>query len=56
MSKYELFVLLQAKMVKAASFSGFPEHDEHIPMVDKAVDAGWKEEVSNQKLSLPKGV
>ncbi|XP_008784937.1 phosphatidylinositol/phosphatidylcholine transfer protein SFH8-like [Phoenix dactylifera] len=45
----------EGKMVKAASFSGFPEHDEHVPMVDKAVDAGWKKEVSNQKLSSSKG-
>nr|XP_019710709.1 phosphatidylinositol/phosphatidylcholine transfer protein SFH6 isoform X2 [Elaeis guineensis] len=44
----------EAKMVKAVSFSGFPEHDEYVPMVDKAVDAGWKKEASNQKLSLSK--
>ncbi|XP_008795965.2 phosphatidylinositol/phosphatidylcholine transfer protein SFH8-like [Phoenix dactylifera] len=45
----------EAKMVKAVSFSCFPGHDEYVPMVDKAVDAGWKKEVSNQKLSLSKG-
>lgn len=43
-------------MVKAASFSGFPEHDEYVPMVDKVVDSGWKKEVSNQKLSSSKGL
>ncbi|XP_019710043.1 phosphatidylinositol/phosphatidylcholine transfer protein SFH6 [Elaeis guineensis] len=45
----------EGKMVKPASFSGFPEHDEYVPMVDKAVDAGWKKEVSNQKLPSSKG-
>ncbi|KAG1342821.1 putative Vacuolar protein sorting-associated protein 45 [Cocos nucifera] len=45
----------EGKMVKAPSFSGFPQHDEYVPMVDKAVDAGWKKEVSTQKLSSSKG-
>ncbi|OAY85398.1 Phosphatidylinositol/phosphatidylcholine transfer protein SFH6 [Ananas comosus] len=41
----------QAKMVKAASFpTGLSESGEHVPMVDKAVDAGWKKEASNQRL------
>ncbi|THU44790.1 hypothetical protein C4D60_Mb02t11070 [Musa balbisiana] len=45
-----------AKMVKAASFSsGFPEYDEYVPMVDKAVDGGWKKEVSNKRLYASKG-
>ncbi|THU63410.1 hypothetical protein C4D60_Mb01t15460 [Musa balbisiana] len=46
----------EAKMVKVASFSsGFPEYDEYVPMVDKAVDGGWKKEVSNKRLSTSKG-
>ncbi|CAL9063652.1 unnamed protein product [Musa banksii] len=46
----------EAKMVKAASFSsGFPQYDEYVPMVDKAVDGGWKKEVSNKRLSTSKG-
>ncbi|KAL5713302.1 proteasome endopeptidase complex [Ranunculus cassubicifolius] len=28
---------------------GYPEYDEYVPMVDKAVDAGWKKELSHQK-------
>ncbi|CAL9201495.1 unnamed protein product [Musa hybrid cultivar] len=46
----------EAKMVKAASFSsGFPEYDEYVPMVDKAVDGGWKKEISNKRLYASKG-
>ncbi|RWW19915.1 hypothetical protein GW17_00016000 [Ensete ventricosum] len=41
----------ELKIVKADSFSaGFPQCDKHIPMVDKAVDAGWNREGSNQSL------
>lgn len=43
-------------MMKTASFtSGFPEYDEQVPMVDKAVDGGSKKEVSSRKLCAPKG-
>lgn len=43
-------------MVKAASFpTGLSESGEHVPMVDKAVDAGWKKEASNQRLFGSKG-
>lgn len=28
---------------KAIHSGGFSEHDEYVPMVDKAVDVGWKE-------------
>ncbi|XP_065026916.1 phosphatidylinositol/phosphatidylcholine transfer protein SFH8-like isoform X3 [Musa acuminata AAA Group] len=41
----------EVKIVKADRFSaGFPQCDEHIPMVDKTVDAGWNREVYNQSL------
>lgn len=43
--------------MKADSFSaGFPQCDEHIPTVDKAVDAGWNREVSNQSLDALNGL
>ncbi|WOL03861.1 phosphatidylinositol/phosphatidylcholine transfer protein SFH8-like [Canna indica] len=46
----------EAKMVKATSFpSGFPEYDEFVPMVDKAVDGGWKKDVSSKRLLTSKG-
>eukprot|EP00262_Sarcandra_glabra_P006756 TRINITY_DN1927_c0_g5_i1.p1 TRINITY_DN1927_c0_g5~~TRINITY_DN1927_c0_g5_i1.p1 ORF type:complete len:626 (-),score=145.02 TRINITY_DN1927_c0_g5_i1:72-1949(-) len=46
----------EAKMAGKASYNGgFPEFDEYVPMVDKAVDAGWKKEVSHQRLSVSKG-
>ncbi|CAL9100817.1 unnamed protein product [Musa textilis] len=46
----------EVKIVKADSFSaGFPWCDEHIPMVDKSVDAGWNREVSNQSLDALNG-
>ncbi|KAK1302510.1 hypothetical protein QJS10_CPB12g00052 [Acorus calamus] len=42
---------------KMAGFTGFgvavPEYD--VPMVDKAVDAGWKKQISYQKVSSKKG-
>lgn len=28
---------------------GYPEYDEYVPMVDKAVDAGWNKEMLHQK-------
>jgi len=34
----------QARLIGKAGISGgFSEYDEFIPMVDKAVDLGWKE-------------
>ncbi|KAL3621263.1 Phosphatidylinositol/phosphatidylcholine transfer protein sfh8 [Castilleja foliolosa] len=35
----------------AAHFSGY---DEYVPMVDKAVDAGWKKQTSPQRLYISK--
>ncbi|XP_059653767.1 phosphatidylinositol/phosphatidylcholine transfer protein SFH6-like isoform X2 [Cornus florida] len=40
------------KLSHAASFSGY---DEYVPMVDKAVDAGWKRQASFQKPYASKG-
>lgn len=31
----------------------FSEYDEYIPVVDKAVDVGWKNHVSPQKPYYP---
>ncbi|KAL4198881.1 hypothetical protein AMTRI_Chr03g142270 [Amborella trichopoda] len=42
--------------IKANYVDGNPEYDEYVPMVDKAVDAGWKKEVSYPKLAIPKGM
>lgn len=36
----------------AANFSGY---DEYVPMVDKAVDAEWKKQVSLQRPSTSRG-
>ncbi|KAF6166705.1 hypothetical protein GIB67_005567 [Kingdonia uniflora] len=33
----------------------FAEYDEYVPMVDKAVDVGWKKEMSRQKSFAYKG-
>ncbi|MED6191455.1 hypothetical protein PIB30_000555 [Stylosanthes scabra] len=40
----ESTLLLLARLVGKANHAavGFSEHDEYIPMVDKAVDVGWK--------------
>ncbi|XP_077244289.1 phosphatidylinositol/phosphatidylcholine transfer protein SFH8-like [Tasmannia lanceolata] len=40
---------------KVSNINGLSEYDEYVPMVDKAVDAGWKKEASLQKLSTFKG-
>ncbi|KAG9449720.1 hypothetical protein H6P81_009685 [Aristolochia fimbriata] len=40
---------------KTSYHDGFSEYDEYVPMVDKAVDAGWKKEPSNPKLFVSKG-
>ncbi|XP_061978400.1 phosphatidylinositol/phosphatidylcholine transfer protein SFH8-like isoform X2 [Populus nigra] len=41
----------EAKVVgKAGGYGGsFPGYDEYVPMVDKAVDAGWKNPAANQR-------
>lgn len=43
-------------MARNLSYSGgFTEHDEYVPMVDKAVDPTWNKEVSHQKLFSHEG-
>lgn len=49
-----LSFFFQMKVVGKAV--GFLDSAEHIPIVDKAVDVGWKREVSNQRLSSSKGL
>lgn len=45
----------EAKVVGKASYAGnFSGYDEYVPMVDKAVDAGWKKQASNQRPSVSK--
>lgn len=40
-------VFIQARIaVKGSSGGGVWEYDEHVPMIDKAVDVGWKKQVS----------
>ncbi|KAK9108906.1 hypothetical protein Sjap_016966 [Stephania japonica] len=40
---------------KAVYPGGVAEYDEYIPMVDKAVDAGWKKEVTQQRSFIARG-
>lgn len=40
---------------KASSAGGLSEYDEHVPMVDKAVDAAWEKQVSRQNPSVSGG-
>lgn len=48
--------LLQARVGGKGGFAaGFSGYDEYVPMVDKAVDAGWKKQVSLQRPSASKG-
>ena len=51
-------ILVQAKVAGKASHSvGFPEFDENVPMIDKAViDPGWDKVVSNKMPSASKGL
>jgi len=49
------YPFIQEKIFGKASV-GFSESDEHIPMVDKAVDIGWKGEGSKQRFSSFKGL
>lgn len=51
---YGSFVF-QAKTIGTAGYTGqFSGYDEYVPMVDKAVDAGWKK--SPQKLYISRGL
>ncbi|XP_043712967.1 phosphatidylinositol/phosphatidylcholine transfer protein SFH8-like [Telopea speciosissima] len=46
----------EAKVAGKASFAGrCSEYDEYVPMVDKAVDAGWNKQVSLQRAYSSKG-
>lgn len=40
---------------KANHASDYPGYEEDVPMVDKAVDAGWKEQPSLQSTHSSKG-
>ncbi|XP_015866084.1 phosphatidylinositol/phosphatidylcholine transfer protein SFH8-like isoform X1 [Ziziphus jujuba] len=40
---------------KASSAGGLSEYDEHVPMVDKAVDSAWEKQVSRQNPSVSGG-
>ncbi|CAK9142041.1 unnamed protein product [Ilex paraguariensis] len=46
----------EAKVVGASSYAGsLSGYDEYVPMVDKAVDAGWKKQASLRKPYISKG-
>ncbi|KAK7257968.1 hypothetical protein RIF29_32319 [Crotalaria pallida] len=48
----------EAKVVGKSSYAGtvnLSGYDEYVPMVDKAVDAGWNKQSSLQKSHSPKG-
>ncbi|KAG8364342.1 hypothetical protein BUALT_Bualt19G0118900 [Buddleja alternifolia] len=47
----------EAKAIGTAGYVGhFSGYDEYVPMVDKAVDSGWKKQTSPQKLHVSKDV
>lgn len=51
-----VLVFIQARIaVKGNSFSGVGEYDEYVPMIDKAVDVGWKKQVSLLESRAPGG-
>ena len=54
-----MFVFVWIKQAKvfgtAVNASGFSGYDEYVPMVDKAVDAGWKRQASLPKPYASKG-
>lgn len=52
-----VYFVCQAKAIGTASYYGnFSGYDEYVPMVDKAVDSGWKNPTtSEKKLSISKG-
>lgn len=41
---------------KASSSAGLSEYDEYVPMVDKAVDIGWKKPVLQQNPLTSRGL
>ncbi|XP_057494733.1 phosphatidylinositol/phosphatidylcholine transfer protein SFH8-like isoform X1 [Actinidia eriantha] len=46
----------EAKVIAKAGYVGsFSGYDEYVPMVDKAVDAGWKKQASLQKPCVSRG-
>ncbi|KAI3912175.1 hypothetical protein MKW92_046543 [Papaver armeniacum] len=46
----------EAKLAGKGSLSGaYLEYDEYVPMVDKAVDFGWKKEIAHQRSFALKG-
>lgn len=55
-----VYFVCQAKAIGNLSGKGyygnFSGYDEYVPMVDKAVDSGWKNPTtSEKKLSISKG-
>ncbi|EEF49446.1 phosphatidylinositol/phosphatidylcholine transfer protein SFH8 isoform X2 [Ricinus communis] len=45
----------EAKVIGKASYAAnFSGYDEYVPMVDKAVDSGWKKQSSTQRPSISK--
>ncbi|XP_054817518.1 phosphatidylinositol/phosphatidylcholine transfer protein SFH8-like [Prosopis cineraria] len=43
----------EARLISKASLvGGFSEYDEHVPIVDKAVDVGWKEKQTTSQNSF----
>lgn len=49
---------MQAKMTGKATMAsgGSSEYEDCVPMVDKAVDAGWKNQNSSSTLSSDNGL
>ena len=46
----------QSKVIRTQSYvSSFPGYDEYVPVVDEAVDAGWKRQASSPKPFTSKG-
>lgn len=49
-------LILQAKAVGTGShFGNFSGYDEYVPMVDKAVDSGWKKQPSTENFNASEG-
>lgn len=52
-----LWLILQAKIVGATGHYGnFSGYDEYVPMVDKAVDSGWKKPTAAEKFYVIEGL
>lgn len=50
-------MIVQAKAIGTSGYAGhFSGYDEYVPMVDKAVDSGWKKQTPPPKLSVSKGL